>query len=212
MRPSKPTPPKRLPRAAFTLIELLVVIAIIAILAAILLPVFAQAREKARAASCLSNVKQLVLASLMYASDYDDTLPIGVWGRPDWSFWQTVMEETLAYTSDRHIWRCPDDPDGAINLSSFPGCSRYSYGWNRAAFGYCIPGYMTLPALTLGQIRRPAETTAFWDGHRVGFAVLARHRHHGGANISFLDGHAKWYAYLRPPPGCRPDYYHVVPR
>ena len=59
----------------FTLIELLVVIAIIAILAAILFPVFAQAREKARGAACLSNVKQLGLALQMYAQDYDETLP-----------------------------------------------------------------------------------------------------------------------------------------
>jgi|SwirhisoilCB3_FD_contig_111_518413_length_1826_multi_3_in_0_out_0_2 prepilin-type N-terminal cleavage/methylation domain-containing protein/prepilin-type processing-associated H-X9-DG protein len=59
----------------FTLIELLVVIAIIAILAAILFPVFAQAREKARAASCLSNTKQIGLAILMYGQDYDETVP-----------------------------------------------------------------------------------------------------------------------------------------
>src|ERR1051326_1397854 len=57
---------------AFTLIELLVVIAIIAVLAAILFPVFAQAREKARTVSCLSNTKQLNLAALMYAQDYDE--------------------------------------------------------------------------------------------------------------------------------------------
>jgi len=59
-------------RRGFTLIELLVVIAIIAILAAILFPVFARAREKARQASCLSNLKQLGLADLMYAQDYDE--------------------------------------------------------------------------------------------------------------------------------------------
>src|SRR5690242_7081293 len=61
--------------SAFTLIELLVVIAIIAILAAILFPVFAQAREKARGVTCLSNVKNIDLAILMYTQDYDETLP-----------------------------------------------------------------------------------------------------------------------------------------
>src|SRR5688572_20672368 len=63
-------------RGGFTLIELLVVIAIIAILAAILFPVFAQAREKARASGCLSNQKQIALAFSMYAQDYDETYPL----------------------------------------------------------------------------------------------------------------------------------------
>src|SRR5258708_1426946 len=63
-------------RSGFTLIELLVVIAIIAILAAILFPVFAQARESARMTSCLSNIKELALAWTMYAQDYDETYPL----------------------------------------------------------------------------------------------------------------------------------------
>jgi len=67
-------------RRGFTLIELLVVIAIIAILAAILFPVFARAREKARQSSCLSNVKQLDLAVQMYIQDYDEMLPYGQGG------------------------------------------------------------------------------------------------------------------------------------
>lgn len=62
-------------RRGFTLIELLVVIAIIAILAAILFPVFARAREKARQASCQSNIKQIVLGAIMYTQDYDDSVP-----------------------------------------------------------------------------------------------------------------------------------------
>jgi prepilin-type N-terminal cleavage/methylation domain-containing protein len=66
-------------RSGFTLIELLVVIAIIAILAAILFPVFAQAREKARSISCLSNLKQSGLATLMYVQDYDETFPINLY-------------------------------------------------------------------------------------------------------------------------------------
>jgi prepilin-type N-terminal cleavage/methylation domain-containing protein/prepilin-type processing-associated H-X9-DG protein len=71
-------------RKGFTLIELLVVIAIIAILAAILFPVFAQARASARATSCLSNVKQFALGVLMYAQDYDETIPIFDYGKCDW--------------------------------------------------------------------------------------------------------------------------------
>ena len=63
-------------RSGFTLIELLVVIAIIAILAAILFPVFARARESARRTSCISNLKQLALGTMMYAQDYDETYPM----------------------------------------------------------------------------------------------------------------------------------------
>jgi len=67
-------------RKAFTLIELLVVIAIIAILAAILFPVFSQAREKARGATCLSNLKQIGLGVMMYVQDYDETFPMSQYG------------------------------------------------------------------------------------------------------------------------------------
>src|SRR5881392_2285 len=72
--------PEHRSRRAFTLIELLVVIVIIAILAAILFPVFAQARDKARQVSCMSNMKQLGLAVLMYAQDHDERMPSVHWG------------------------------------------------------------------------------------------------------------------------------------
>lgn len=88
--PSRP----RQRRAAFTLIELLVVIAIIAVLAAILFPVFAQAREKARQTTCASNLRNLGMAVLMYAQDYDEQLPLAAYATSDADFftWHALTD------------------------------------------------------------------------------------------------------------------------
>ena len=88
--------------SAFTLIELLVVIAIIAILAAILFPVFAQAREKARQASCLSNMKQIGLGILMYVQDYDNTMPCTLDNEP-----YVFTTRLNPYLKNRQILKCP---------------------------------------------------------------------------------------------------------
>jgi len=108
--------------SAFTLIELLVVIAIIAILAAILFPVFAQAREKGRQTACLSNMKQLTLAGLQYAQDYDETLPSyqldnsGAelpWGKYYWMFQFEPYIKGFAANFDKPrtgVYFCPSDP------------------------------------------------------------------------------------------------------
>ena len=197
--------------SGFTLVELLVVIAIIAILAAILFPVFARARAKAGQVSCLSNVRQLAMAVLMYAQDYEDALPIAVTCRPDWSYCWTTMELLEPYVMNREIRFCPSDREGSVDLSSFPALGRYSYGWNKAVFAYMVPGMPSGDVVSLGEVPYPSYTTAFWDGHQVGMAVLTDHRHNDGANVSFLDGHAKWYHRNQPPPGCGPDYYHVIP-
>jgi prepilin-type N-terminal cleavage/methylation domain-containing protein len=96
----------------FTLIELLVVIAIIAILAAILFPVFAQAREKARAISCLSNLKQSSTATLMYVQDNDETFPMSLYMTTDtggpctWSFYHAITP----YQKNANIMQCPSKP------------------------------------------------------------------------------------------------------
>jgi len=203
---------KRGAEAAFTLIELLVVIAIIAILAAMLFPVFSRAREKARQASCLSNLKQYALATLMYAQDYDEVLPPAVGGLANWSLFWTTVELVEPYVKNRQIRFCPDDRTGEVDFSSMPGLGRYSYAWNKAAFAYMVPGMPAGPVISLSQIPLPSETTAFFDGYKTGWVVLTRHRHNEGANVSFLDGHAKWYHREKPPPGCGPDYYHVIPQ
>jgi len=108
----------------FTLIELLVVIAIIAILAAILFPVFAQAREKARQASCASNEKQIALGCLMYIQDYDETFPLGLNNDTN-TQWQVMVQPYIKNgaaatawqgTEVGGVWSCPDNP-----VNNYPG-------------------------------------------------------------------------------------------
>ncbi len=114
-------------KRGFTLIELLVVIAIIAILAAILFPVFARAREKARQTSCLSNIKQITLGVMMYMQDYDEMVPrflVGSSGTSDHirAWWGDAR--VGAYVNNREIFKCPSGkrhstirPDYAANYN-----------------------------------------------------------------------------------------------
>lgn len=122
-------------RSGFTLIELLVVIAIIAILAAILFPVFAQAREKARATSCLSNNKQLGLGMAMYVEDYDETFPYWSWwyssdlgggpyndGSPygaGFNHWESIWFNAIyPYVKNGQIFTCPSTNDHSTILQN----------------------------------------------------------------------------------------------
>lgn len=120
--------------SGFTLIELLVVIAIIAILAAILFPVFARAREKARQTACLSGEKQMGLGFLQYEQDFDETMPMGNYGTnsassPKW------MDMIYPYVKSVQVFNCPDN----INLSlDFLPCVATAAGNcpNRTGFRY----------------------------------------------------------------------------
>ena len=214
---------RRTIRTGFTLIELLVVIAIIAILAAILFPVFAKAREKARQTSCLNNIKQLQLAILMYIQDYDEVFCLGL--NDDVGStglrWYNLIDP---YVKNKQCWVCP-----SWRSYKHPTVDIFqTYGWNihghsqpaasyqGVTVGYNGMGYYNLAPrtwtgrrLSLAQIPFPAETINLgeetvtdnpnlgggWRGYldMADPSYLAR-THNDGGNYGFVDGHAKWLA------------------
>jgi prepilin-type N-terminal cleavage/methylation domain-containing protein/prepilin-type processing-associated H-X9-DG protein len=220
----------RTTRHAFTLIELLVVIAIIAILAAILFPVFAQAREKARSTSCLSNMKQLGTAFMMYLQDYDEVVlpryqacPNG--GPVDKT--QKLWTDTLQpYVKNKQIFICPSASnsfycdqwtqwDASIDPHNTRGYLSVGYNQTISGWYYAVNpcGQMILPALP--SIQYPAKNVMFADsvpgdvasgyrgylfgntGLNVPYTATTAGslgaRHQDGTNLTFFDGHAKWY-------------------
>jgi prepilin-type N-terminal cleavage/methylation domain-containing protein/prepilin-type processing-associated H-X9-DG protein len=143
-------------RKGFTLIELLVVIAIIAILAAILFPVFAQAREKARQISCASNEKQLGLAFVQYVQDFDEYFPQGLSGANQvtapsqlgagWS------SQIFPYNKAVALYHCPDDPTGVVSETTSGVTTNYfpiSYGYNANLGGNVQNNALTGSATTI---------------------------------------------------------------
>jgi len=207
-------------RRAFTLIELLVVVAIVAILAAILFPVFAQARDKARAASCLSNCRQLGMAFMSYAQDYDEFLPLTTYPVASNSWTDTVQ----SYVKNRAILRCPSDSsrNWAQPLAGQTEVRRSSYflsAWMAGSNGYGSLAAMQSPASVIymaesaEEITRdhfhpfywgspPEQSNAFmngltWDPVAGETLELALRRHQGGFTASYADGHAKWVQWTR---------------
>ncbi len=190
-------------RRGFTLIELLVVVAIIAILAAILFPVFARAREKARQASCQSNLKQIVLGLKMYEQDYDD---LGLGGEiywnsnPDYSrYWGIPI---YPYTQNRQVYICPSRTGFTFRLRN--DVTGYIEIWD-ASYGY----NMNLASVKMTYLKHPSETIYLLDAYtpwldtttdiydRVGDGyyedtALETDWHNDGLNVAYVDGHVKY--------------------
>jgi prepilin-type N-terminal cleavage/methylation domain-containing protein/prepilin-type processing-associated H-X9-DG protein len=173
-------------RKAFTLIELLVVIAIIAILAAILFPVFAQAREKGRATACLSNMKQIGLATMMYAQDHDELLPYCyayTAGNKQLFWWQDLI---APYVKNDTVFTCPNvDKKAHQSWNSLrpPGLPKViinDYICNASvgayapstqkewfnAVGVFNHGYFDIPGRSLAAVEDTSGTIAIFDGFR----------------------------------------------
>jgi len=147
---------------------LLVVIAIIAILAAILFPVFAKAREKARQASCSSNVKQLAISVLMYAQDYDEALP-GFYSRlvpPNpWPLKQWV-HDIYPYTKNWQIFRCPSGGDSNTSANTPPAVPRVPIGYGTNP--WAMSGGRGNFNNNMAQFARPSEMVVIFDAYRAG--------------------------------------------
>ncbi len=170
---------------AFTLIELLVVIAIIAILAAILFPVFAQAKAAAKKVSCLSNTKQMALGALLYANDYDDALPAAqqtqiVAGNPKYVWWWYSIAFNGAWTvnltdgsiypylKNKQIENCAD----ASGLVSYP---KQYYGANADPVGYALNSHLNPGAagvLNMGSYEEVASTIMGHDSATKSGSIL----------------------------------------
>jgi len=181
-----------------------VVIAIIAILAAILFPVFARAREKARQSNCLSNIKQQMTGVLMYAQDYDETMPrLNVacaqytlpGGGVDTSGIMPWCISMLPYIKNVQIFNCPSVSaawdGGKTDTSSDHSCDAISYGYNDRCSGVANAKFNFVSETFV--IADKQDTSIYYIGDNTDDRTdIALDRHNEGANIGFADGHGKW--------------------
>jgi prepilin-type N-terminal cleavage/methylation domain-containing protein len=183
----------------FTLLELLVVLAVITLLAALLFPTLAAARQRAHQATCLSNLRQIARAQLLYMDDWDERFPRWYFPAPprpepygNYVYWTEYFQPylrgagVLRDPEARWIWDLPE----AEKLGEYTLCT-----WGRGGRGTMAAPYWNWPgpSQTLTEVLRPAETITLMCGVTTGgwtSADLTRHRR--GMNAAFVEGHARW--------------------
>ena len=212
---------KTVNRKGFTLIELLVVIAIIAILAAILFPVFAKAREKARQTACLSNIKQLGLGMTMYMTDYDDTYP-NVDNRADAVGSGAYTNDDLynrgwanhlnTYVKSTPMFKCPSAANGNkpgvacdYTYNYFLGADNSMQGINNNYYTLlnCAGNYWGQAPISESKVDQPAVVAAFWENYQSDVTGADTQNNIGSAaTMSNATAHVKFAPSLRHISGC----------
>lgn len=181
-------------RKSFTLIELLVVIAIISILAAVLLPAINNAREKAKQARCISNLKQMHTAFRLYMTDYNVTVRYA-WlpALSEDTTWYTLLNNI--YIKNQNVFRCPS----AWNQQSF-NKNYLAYSYNYITFDWYTEEYYAPGKIIMVT---DSDENGDWDSviygldSTVAASVNQLHgkRHNGGSNVLWFDGHVSWHSY-----------------
>jgi len=191
----------RRPRG-FTLIELLVVIAIIAILAAILFPVFAQARKAARKTTCLNNVKQIGTGVMMYVQDYDESYPPAQWHMemPSWASptYQRVQLLVQPYIKNVNVGICPEDAAvytwAGQNMSyGYHGPSGWSQNTDPTSMAYSTA--TEIVGRSMAAIDQPASTWTLidlWPYTHIVQCCTAPNPNNYATNVLYADGHARY--------------------